>query len=127
MKGLISFLHNLKTFLLLSVTFLHQEVVSSFLLLLIFLGFIFVDPGSVVGWVTSECNVHELEEFVHTCDKGLRGSTVSLFGRLTVKHDNFISHIGSHDKIVLYDKSGALSLHNPPLHYFSGNYSLFRV
>lgn len=113
--------------LLLLLRFFHQEVIAEFLLVLVLLGIHLVDPRTVVGRVSAECDVHELEELVHTRDHVLRACAEGVFRWSTVKQDNFVRHVGSHDEVVLHDEGSAFGLDNPPLHYFTRYHSLLRV
>jgi len=105
----------------------HQEIVTSMLLLLVFLTFHLIDSRSKVSRISSECDVHHFQEFVHSCDHRLRTSTPWLFGWDTIKHNYFICKIRRHDKVVFNNKSSAFSLHNPALHNPGCNNSLLWI
>ena len=115
------------TFSLLLKSLLNQEIVSDLLLFLIFLGVHLVNTGPEVGRVTSESNIHQLQELVHTGYHGLRGSTEGFLGGLTVEEDDLVSEVSSHDEIVLDYKSGAFRGHDPSLHNSGSDDSLLGV
>lgn len=106
---------------------LHQEEVTRLLLVLILLGFLLVDPGSVVSGIASKGDVHELEELVHAGDHRFGRRAPGILGRLAVKENDLVSQVSSHNEIVLDNESSAFSLHDPAFHNAGGDHSLLGV
>jgi len=52
---------------------------------------------------------------------------VGVLSRLTIKHNDLVSQVCSHDEIVLHDECSSLGLHDPTLHDLSGNDTLLGV
>ena len=61
-----------------------------------------------------------------TSQQSLGGPSGTLNGRFTIIHNNTISQIGSHNEIVLHNKTGLLGVEDEPLDDLGGNQTLER-
>jgi len=52
---------------------------------------------------------------------------VGLLGWHSVEKNNFVGHVGCHDKVVFDDEGGALRAHDPTLHDLGSDHTLFGV
>ena len=104
---------------------LNQEEIASEFLFLILLGVVLVDTRPEVVGVTSECNVHHLEELVHSTDHAFRSSTLSFLGRFSAEYNDLVSKICRHNEIVLYDEGSFFLRHNPTFHDSCSQNTLF--
>lgn len=86
-----------------------------------------VNPRSEIVRVATECDIHQSEETVHTCDETLRGRSISLYSWRSAEDDDLIGQVGCHDEIMLDNERSSLGVHNPAFHDTSGKNTLFRV
>jgi len=127
-RGFIFGLLLLLTFLThLGLLIIDEEVVAFGLLLLVLARVLLVDTGTEVDGITSEGDVHKLQEFIHSGDHTLGSSTESVLGWDSIEQDDLVSHVGGHDEIVLNNEGSTLGRHNPSLHDLGGNDTLFGV
>lgn len=106
---------------------IEKEVVAFGLLFLILARVLLVNTRAEINWVTSESNVHQLKEFVHSRDHAFRGSARGFFGWDAIEQNDLVGHVGSHNEIVLNNEGSTLGRHNPSLHDLGGNDTLFGV
>ena len=111
----------------LRITLIHQEEVARRLLDLILLRAVLVDSWAEVVRVTSERDVHHLEELVHAGDHALGRGRERLLSWLTAEYDNLVSQVSRHDEIVLNDEGRSLCVHNPAFHNARRQNTLFGV
>jgi hypothetical protein len=104
-----------------------EEVVATHLLLLVHLGLVLVDSGTVAVGVTAEGDVEILEELVAACEEGLGRVGAGVDGRLAIEDNDAVGKVGRHDEIVLDDEGGFLAVHDEALDDASGDDTLLRV
>ena len=110
-----------------STIILQEEIVSAQLLLLVKLGLVLVDTGTVRIGIATEGDVQVLQEAVAASKQGFRLVGTGLDGWLTIKDDNTVCEVRGHDEIVLDDKGGLLGVHDEALDDTRGNNTLFGV
>lgn len=71
-----------------------------------------VDTGPEVVRVTTERDAKEFQEFVHTGKQSLWRISNGVNRGRTFKHDNAVSQVGSHDEIVLHNKTRLFGMQN---------------
>lgn len=91
---------------------LEEEVVAVELLLLVELGLVLVDTGTVVDGVATEGDVQVLQEGVATRQEGLWLVGVCVNTWLTVEDDDAVGEVGSHDEVVLDNERSLLGVHD---------------
>lgn len=105
----------------------YTHVVAVHLLLLVELRAVLVDTRTEVGRVTTEGDVEVLQEGVAAGEEGLGLVGMSVDTGLTVKDDDTIGKISSHDEIVLDDEGSLLGMHDVSLDDTGGNDTLLGV
>lgn len=105
----------------------NTHVVAVHLLLLVELRAVLVDTRTEVGRVTTEGDVEVLQEGVAAGEEGLGLVGMSVDTGLTVKYDDTIGKISSHDEIVLDDEGSLLGVHDVSLDDTGGNDTLLGV
>jgi len=88
---------------------------------------VLVDSWPEVSWVSTESNIHHLQELIHTTDHALWGCAHWLLGWDTLETYNLVGEICCHDEVMLHDESGFLTGKDPSLHNLGGKHSLFGV
>ena len=103
------------------------HVVATQLLLLVELRSVLVDTRSVVGRITTEGDVEVLQEGVAAGEEGLGLVGMRVDTGLTVKDNDTVGEIGSHDEIVLDDEGRLLGVHDVSLDDSRGNDTLLGI
>lgn len=111
----------------LRLTIVHEEVLSGGLLDLILLRLVLVDTRTEVVGVSSERDVHHLQESVHASDKAFRCRCISINSWGSTEHNDLVSKVSCHDEIVLNNKGCTLSTHDPAFQDASCENTLLRI
>ena len=108
-------------------TILQEEEVSTQLLFLIKLRVQLVNSWTIVGWISSECDIQTLQELVTARQETFGRVGACINTRFTIKHNDAIGEVGSHDEIVFDNEGGLLGVHNESFDNTRSDNTLFGV